>query len=249
MVTRRNVLRGSLGMAGAVLLGVAAPLEAQAAVSSAPQRGSTGSRVVTLQNRLNQLGYWCGAADGSFGWMTYHAVVACQKAANIARDGSVGPITAGKLNEGYRPRALYNGGDTHFEVDKKRQILLTVTSGVVKEIASTSTGNGERYYQNGWHYATTPSGSFKIYSRYSSGWQPGPPRSPLPPHLLQRRHRSPRLEFGAALSGLPRLLPSDAGLHGSPVGSGKRAHRAESLCVLRLAWVRLRPSGSSVSLL
>lgn len=53
----------------------------------------------------------------------------------------VGTIAAGKLNAGFRPLVLYRGGDVHFEVEKRRQILMLVSSGNVRKIASTSTGS------------------------------------------------------------------------------------------------------------
>lgn len=61
------------------------------------RRGSRGSQVVTLQNRLNQLGYNCGKADGIFGTATYNAVVKFQRAKGLAVDGIVGKATIAKL--------------------------------------------------------------------------------------------------------------------------------------------------------
>ena len=70
--------------------------------SSAPitttlKLGSKGSQVVTLQKRLNELGYNCGAADGIFGSKTRQAVMAFQKDNGLAVDGIVGPKTIAKL--------------------------------------------------------------------------------------------------------------------------------------------------------
>ncbi|MEK8225676.1 peptidoglycan-binding domain-containing protein [Oerskovia sp. M15] len=63
-------------------------------------RGSTGDRVVALQQRLADLGYWGATPDGSFGPGTQQAVWALQKAAGIARDGRVGPATLAALDQG-----------------------------------------------------------------------------------------------------------------------------------------------------
>lgn len=63
------------------------------------EKGSNGTDVVTLQNRLNYLGYPCGKPDGDFGPRTEWGVHAFQKAAKILVDGRVGPQTWGALDE------------------------------------------------------------------------------------------------------------------------------------------------------
>lgn len=64
------------------------------------QRGSNGSAVVTLQQKLIAKGYSCGSAgaDGDFGGGTYNAVIAFQNANGLAADGIVGPATWAALN-------------------------------------------------------------------------------------------------------------------------------------------------------
>lgn len=73
-------------------LGITAPNT----VSSMPVL-SYGSQdkasVIYLQNKLNQAGYNCGMADGSFGPKTLYAVRALQNAKGLVADGIVGPIT------------------------------------------------------------------------------------------------------------------------------------------------------------
>lgn len=59
--------------------------------------GSRGSSVVTLQKRLNELGYNCGNVDGFFGTLTRKAVISFQQANYLAQDGLVGPQTIAKL--------------------------------------------------------------------------------------------------------------------------------------------------------
>ena len=61
--------------------------------------GSRGDDVKQLQNRLNELGYSCGAADGIFGNATRTAVINFQRANGLAADGIVGPKTIAKLYE------------------------------------------------------------------------------------------------------------------------------------------------------
>lgn len=55
--------------------------------------GSRGEDVKTLQTRLNELGYDCGAVDGIFGAKTYNAVVKFQKDHGLSVDGIVGKNT------------------------------------------------------------------------------------------------------------------------------------------------------------
>lgn len=59
--------------------------------------GSEGDKVKELQNKLNSLGYDCGAADGIFGSKTLAAVKAFQKDKGLAVDGVVGVNTNAAL--------------------------------------------------------------------------------------------------------------------------------------------------------
>ncbi len=65
------------------------------------RRGSVGSSVKELQERLIELGYSCGScgADGEFGNDTYEAVRRFQEANGLEVDGIVGPMTWAKLQE------------------------------------------------------------------------------------------------------------------------------------------------------
>jgi lipoprotein-anchoring transpeptidase ErfK/SrfK len=109
-----------------------------------------------------------------FGHLTQQAVWAVQKVAGLGRDGVVGPLTWAALDAGKRPTPRYRSG-THIEVDKRRQILMVVVSGALSMTLNTSTGSGARYYSDGvWKTAYTPTGTYSIYSRYTSGWQTGP---------------------------------------------------------------------------
>ena len=79
------------------LNGAAAP---SAPTPSAPggsgptlKQGQSGAPVTALQNRLNQLGFNAGAADGQFGPKTTAAVKAFQHAKGLVADGVVGPKT------------------------------------------------------------------------------------------------------------------------------------------------------------
>lgn len=69
------------------------------ATSNSLTVGSTGSKVTALQNNLNGLGYNCGNADGSYGSKTKAAVIAFQKAYNIAQSGVADATTLAKIEE------------------------------------------------------------------------------------------------------------------------------------------------------
>lgn len=154
---------------------LAAPLTAAAAPSSSMLRkGATGAAVRTLQKRLSALGYWLGAVDGEFGDATFHAVVALQKAAGLARDGVVGPATRGALAKGVRPKAVTKKGHV-IEVDLKRQLVLVVDKGRVRRILDASTGSNKWYTAPDGHraHATTPKGTWRV-SWQVDGWHKSP---------------------------------------------------------------------------
>ncbi len=75
------------------------PPSPQTAPSSRPvlRRGSKGSAVTELQNRLAALGFSPGAADGIFGSLTEGAVKSFQRSRGIPADGIVGSQTLSKL--------------------------------------------------------------------------------------------------------------------------------------------------------
>ncbi|MEA5016590.1 MAG: peptidoglycan-binding protein [Candidatus Limiplasma sp.] len=59
--------------------------------------GSTGADVTALQNRLIELGYLTGVADGKFGVATKSSVIAFQRANNLVADGVAGGKTQAAL--------------------------------------------------------------------------------------------------------------------------------------------------------
>lgn len=144
--------------------------------SPKPQKlrsGVKGARVVALQQRLTELGYWNGKADGTFGGQTQQAVYALQKAAGLSRDGVVGPKTQQALTKGVRPKARSTSGRV-IEINLKRQLLMLVDDGTISQVFNTSTGSMEHYEQKGETYlADTPSGKFRV-SRQIDGWRHAP---------------------------------------------------------------------------
>lgn len=66
---------------------------------SDPGIGTTGERVVRLEERLLDLGYRPGPADGEYDARTVAAVTAFQRCQGLALDGVVGPATQAALDE------------------------------------------------------------------------------------------------------------------------------------------------------
>jgi len=61
------------------------------------KKGSRGSQVIDLQNRLIKLGYLSGKADGIYGPLTEQAVKKFQKDHGLIVDGIAGPKTLSSL--------------------------------------------------------------------------------------------------------------------------------------------------------
>jgi hypothetical protein len=177
-----------------------APAPTKPATPAKLRSGSKGTRVTALQNRLNELGYWNGKADGTFGGTTQQAVYALQKAAGLTRDGVVGPKTAAALDKGVRPTAKSKSGHV-IEINKSKQILMIVDNGKVSTILNASTGSNQHYTFEGETYlADTPSGHFTA-SRQIDGWRHGP---------LGPLWRPKYFNGGIAVHGAPSVPPYPA---------------------------------------
>lgn len=74
------------------------PTDTPAPTTSVLKKGSSGSEVRQVQQRLKTLGWLSGSADGDFGDATEAAVMAFQKASGLTADGIVGKSTLAKLN-------------------------------------------------------------------------------------------------------------------------------------------------------
>lgn len=124
--------------------------------------GMSGADVAAIQRKLDDLGYWNGTPDGSYGDLTSQAVMAYQKAAGLTPDGIAGPQTQQALTRQIRPNARSTSGNV-IEVDLEKQLVLVVLDGQLKYIFNTSTGSGQPYTEYGATYiATTPTGRFAI---------------------------------------------------------------------------------------
>lgn len=86
-----------------------------------------GEDVKELQNRLNALGFDCGAADGIFGSKTEQGVIAFQTAAGIEADGKFGKDSFAALSAYSKPESddtqgyatyVVQRGDTLWKIAK-----------------------------------------------------------------------------------------------------------------------------------
>ncbi|MCU7724046.1 L,D-transpeptidase family protein [Actinoplanes sp. KI2] len=181
------------------------PTPTTTATAKPPQKlkiGTKGPAVLALQQRLTELGYWNGEADGKFGGTTQQAVFALQKAAGIGRDGSVGPKTQKALDDGVRPKARSKAGSGYLvEINLKKQLLMFVKDGEVIATLNTSTGSNEHYeYKGDTYLADTPTGHFKV-GRQIDGVRHGP---------LGDLFRPKYFNGGIAVHGSPSIPPYPA---------------------------------------
>jgi len=162
--------------------------------------GAKGAKVTALQQRLTELGYWNGKADGNFGSLTQQAIFAVQKAAGLGRDGVVGPKTQRALDQGVRPKAKSTKGHI-VEINLKRQLLMLVDNGKVTTVFNTATGSNQHYvFEGNTYLAVTPRGHFTV-SRQIDGQRDGP---------LGPLWRPKYFNGGIAVHGAPNIPPYPA---------------------------------------
>ena len=93
---------GADGIAGektqTKLLGAAGSTTSTATVTTTLREGSSGNDVLTLQQKLKDLGYYTGELTGNYGSLTKEAVRLYQRANDLGSDGIAGPKTLSKLN-------------------------------------------------------------------------------------------------------------------------------------------------------
>jgi len=97
METIRAKKRLILALAIIFALNITLILSVQSAKAASYRKGSSGTVVTQIQQKLKKLGYTIGTVDGVFGSKTEAAVKAFQKANGLTADGIVGPATLAKL--------------------------------------------------------------------------------------------------------------------------------------------------------
>jgi peptidoglycan hydrolase-like protein with peptidoglycan-binding domain len=132
--------------------------------------GSSSNTVARAQQRLLDLGFWNGGADGGYGLTTSQSVMAFQKWSGIAASGNVDETTAVALNRiQCRPSPGITSGDL-FEVDKGKQLAFIIRGGRAVWVLNVSTGGNYDYTATDQKTgakisdkAYTPVGTFRVY--------------------------------------------------------------------------------------
>lgn len=133
--------------------------------------GDTGELVMTLQNRLNQLGFRTADELGSFGAGTWSAVMALQKFEGLERTGTVDGATWEHI---YTPTGILPpprpATGIQLEVDLERQVVIVLNAEQPLQVTilNSSTGGNYAYTSPDGHedIAYTPTGSYNGYRRY-----------------------------------------------------------------------------------
>ena len=133
--------------------------------------GMHGNDVRALQQRLAQLEYYPGAADGQFGTDTLEAVWAFQEVQGLSADGIVGPLTEHALVSPRAPQSRDpRGGALRVEVNLHLRVLLLYRNDKLSLVSHVSAGGGYYYCSDGsCGYAITPTGHFTT-TVFMPGW-------------------------------------------------------------------------------
>ncbi len=120
-------------------------------------------QILEAETILSDLGYWILKVDGVIDSSTRHSLIAFQKVEKRKRTGILNEKELNALRNASRPKAKFTS-EAHIEVDITRQVLFLVDeNNLVTHILPISSGNDEKYEQNGkWEIAHTPRGTFKI---------------------------------------------------------------------------------------
>src|SRR4051794_18090747 len=137
--------------------------------------GVAGDDVTLIQQRLVDLGFDPGPADGEFGPATQMSVWAYQKLvlglSGTAVTGKVTPDLWAKMEQGLTIRPLRpNATPTHVEVYLPSQTAVLFQDGKARLITHISTGTGKEWCEEGYcSIATTPGGVYE-FGRRVDGW-------------------------------------------------------------------------------
>jgi hypothetical protein len=124
--------------------------------------GSQGPAVRELERRLSELRLALQRVDGRYDLDTVEAVYAFQRLHGLSPTGRTDARLWQLLGSAATPSARYRG--THIEVDKARQVLLVVRSGVVVRVVHVSTGATGNTPLGRWHvYRKVPGFDWVLY--------------------------------------------------------------------------------------
>ena len=127
--------------------------------------GATGEEVRKLQNRLIELGYMSGKADGVYGQKTANAVKAFQRAARLTVDGIAGSATINAINKDSAPKAS-SGRDSSYIFPTSSTVRLTRDDVLSIDRSLWPYARNEIYARHGYVFDT------KAYADYfaSKSW-------------------------------------------------------------------------------
>jgi peptidoglycan hydrolase-like protein with peptidoglycan-binding domain len=182
--TFRRVLAGAgatmavsaalLGQAGMAQAATAAPAYVPAGVVI--HFGARGPAVKALQQRLNQLHYYAGPADGQYGSATVEAVWAFKEVQGLGTRSHPNDVGIAMQHALVHPRApkvlVPRGGSTRIEVNQTILVLVLYKNNQPELISHVSTGGGYSYCDPGGgcgNIAHTPDGNYKALS-FLPGW-------------------------------------------------------------------------------
>lgn len=137
-----------------------------ASAQTATKTTTKAEQILEAETLLDNLGYWIAKVDRVADASTRHALVAFQKVEKRKLTGVLSAKELEALRAATRPTPKYagNGGAAHVEIDITRQVLFLVDeNGTVTRILPVSSGNEQRYFDEGkWQTAHTPRGAFQI---------------------------------------------------------------------------------------
>jgi hypothetical protein len=172
-------------------------------------------QLVHAQERLIELGYLVGGADGEQGQQTTSAVMAFQAVNGLRVDGVLGPQTLEVLEAPRREPQLRSGPANRVEVDMDLQVLHLVEGDRRVTTMKTSTGRGGTFESEAGETlrAETPVGTFTIDRRiageHQSSYGIGGMWDPMYFHGPWAIHGSPNVPAGPASAGCVRLAMAD----------------------------------------
>lgn len=180
-------------------------------------QGASPSATGTLgevQERLHELGYLVGPADGRRGQQTVAAVMAFQSVQGLRVDGVVGPRTWAAIDGEVAKPTLRGGPATRIEVDLDRQVLHLIEADERVITLKVSSGSGAAYRtaSGGMANARTPVGDFEVERRIA-GERIAPLGVLYDPLYFHRGfaiHGSPSVPAGPASHGCVRVSRADA---------------------------------------
>jgi peptidoglycan hydrolase-like protein with peptidoglycan-binding domain len=131
--------------------------------------GASGAAVLSVQQRLTQLGYYVGPIDGQYGSDLQQAVWAFKEVQGLpVTDGNsvIGPYFRQDLIDPTSPPDLVpTGGPNRIEIDQSIQVLVLYRANRPYLILHVSTGGGYYYCSAGsCGYAITPDGNYTALS-------------------------------------------------------------------------------------